>query len=194
MVAPRGITQLIVFSGIILSGCAPESDPPAAADQVLMNGYVYTVDAERSVAEAVAIHDGRIAFVGSNTDVATLIDEGTEVIDLNGQMLLPGFHDSHTHILIGDAAHEECNLLNIESVPEVEAKLRECTELPGVGEDKWIIGSGWAAWLYPKSEPDKAILDELFPDRPVVLGSSFGHTMWKLRSIIFDHHSTTTRK
>ena len=143
-----------------------------------MNGYVYTVDAERSVAEAVAIHDGRIAFVGSNTDVATLIDEGTEVIDLNGQMLLPGFHDSHTHILIGDAAHEECNLLNIESVPEVEAKLRECTELPGVGEDKWIIGSGWAAWLYPKSEPDKAILDELFPDRPVVLGSSFGHTMW----------------
>jgi predicted amidohydrolase YtcJ len=172
--------QLSVFIGIIVTGCEPDVDQPEhdAADRVLLNGFVYTVDSERSVAEAVALRDGHIVFVGSNEDVESLVGENTEVTDLSGQMLLPGFHDSHTHILIGDAADQECDLMNLESVNEVEAKLLECTKLPGLGDEKWIIGSGWAAWLWPKSEPDKAILDVLFPDRPVILGSSFGHTLW----------------
>jgi len=143
-----------------------------------MNGYVYTVDADRSVAEAVAIRDGLIEFVGSSADAKAFVGPETEVIDVQGQMLLPGFHDSHTHILIGDAADEECDLMNLETVAAVEAKLLECTQLAGIGAERWIIGSGWAAYLWPKSEPDKAILDALFPDRPVVLGSSFGHTLW----------------
>ena len=142
------------------------------------NGVVYTVDADRSFAEAVAIRDGLIIFVGSSEDAQDFVGNDTEVTDLDGEMLLPGFHDSHTHILIGDAADKECDLLNIESISEVEAELQSCTSLPGVGEERWIIGSGWAAWLWPKSEPDKNILDEIFPERPVFLMSSFGHTAW----------------
>ena len=68
--------------------------------------------------------------------------------------------------------------MDLETVAAIEAKLRDCTKLEGIGEERWIIGGGWAAHLWPKSEPDKAILDELFPDRPVILDSSFGHTAW----------------
>lgn len=172
--------QAIVFIAFIVSGCGRETGQPEreAADRVLMNGSVYTVDPQRSVAEAVAIRDGLIVYVGSDQDVQSFLGDNTEVIDLDGQMLLPGFHDSHTHVLVGDATDEECNLLRIESVEDVEAKLRQCTELAGFGEDRWIIGSGWSTWLWPNSEPDKAILDELFPDRPVYLDSSFSHTGW----------------
>lgn len=172
--------QVIVFIALIVAGCGPAEveKKRQQADRVLVNGFVYTVDAERSVAEAVALRDGHIVFIGSDADVESFVGENTEVINLGGQMLLPGFHDSHTHILVGDATDEECDLLRIESIPEVHAKLKECTELEGFGEERWIIGSGWSDWLWPKSEPDKAILDELFPHRPVYLMSSFGHTSW----------------
>jgi predicted amidohydrolase YtcJ len=172
--------QLIVFISVIVNACGSDTVEPEreAADRVLANGFVYTVDAERSVAEAVALRDGHIVFVGSNADAQSFVGEYTEIIDLGGQMLLPGFHDSHTHILIGDSTDEECDLLRLKSIPEVHAKLRECTQLEGFGEDHWIVGSGWSDWLWPKSEPDKAALDELFPDRPVYLESSFGHNGW----------------
>ena len=171
--------QAAILASTIFVACDRETQQEiAAADTVFTNGYVYTVDPGRSVAEAVAVRGGLIEFVGSNEDVQAYIAADTEVIDLEDQMLLPGFHDSHTHILIGDAADEECDLMNLETVAAVEAKLRECTSLAGIGEERWIIGSGWAAYLWPKSEPDKAILDKLFPERPVVLSSSFGHTLW----------------
>lgn len=175
----RARLQLTVFVVIFLVACDQETHRVvAAADTAFTNGYVYTVDPDRSIAAAVAVRGGLIEFVGSNEEAQAYITADTEVIDLDGQMLLPGFHDSHTHILIGDAADEECDLMNLESVAAVEARLRACTQLAGIGEESWIVGSGWAAYLWPKSEPDKAILDELFPDRPVVLSSSFGHTLW----------------
>jgi predicted amidohydrolase YtcJ len=174
------LVQTAFFISVIASGCERASAPVGQepADRVFTNAVVYTVDDERSLAEAIAIRDGLIVFVGSNSGARAFVGDDTELTDLDGQMLLPGFHDSHTHILIGDATEEECNLLRIETIPEVHAKLRECTELEGFGEERWIIGSGWNDWLWPNSEPDKAILDELFPDRPVYLGSSFGHTGW----------------
>ena len=165
----------ILLSALVVAGCEA---PTPTADSVFTNGAVYTVDADRSWAEAIAINDGHIVFVGSNDDAQAWIGDATEVTDLDGQMLLPGFHDSHTHILIGVTTDEECDLLRLESIEEIEATLQECTELEGFGDERWIYGGGWADWLWPKSEPDKAILDELFPDRPVYLGSSFGHNGW----------------
>ena len=93
------IYQLVVFVGIFLTACGPAPLTETPADRVLTKGYVYTVDAARSVAEAVALRDGRITFVGSAVDAEAYVGPETEVIDLQGQMLLPGFHDSHTHIL-----------------------------------------------------------------------------------------------
>jgi len=167
-----------VLSLFVVGACSQAPDAVNSAERVLLNGAVYTVDADRSWAEAVAVSDGHIVFVGSTADAQAWVGDETEVTDLAGQMLLPGFHDSHTHILIGVTTDEECDLLRINSITEVEAALRDCTSLQGFGEDNWIIGAGWSDWLWPKSEPDKALLDELFPDRPVYLESSFGHSAW----------------
>ncbi len=151
-------------------------EPPA--DRVFVNGAVYTVDSRRSRAEAVAVRDGRIVRVGSNDDVRSLVGSRTEVTELAGAMLLPGFHDSHIHILIGVATADDCDLLRLESQEAVQARLRECRSLPGYGPERWVLGGGWSEWLWPDANPGKKVLDALFPDRPVYLESSFGHAAW----------------
>lgn len=71
------------------------------AARVFTNGGVYTVDGSNGWYEAVAIDDGEILFVGSNEAIKSYIGERTEVVDLTGKMLMPGFHDAHAHILDG---------------------------------------------------------------------------------------------
>ncbi len=166
----------------LLGACGSESEQPTsdlpAADKVFVNAAVYTVDAERSWAEAVAINGGEIVFVGSSDDAEMLIGPDTDVVDLDGQMLLPGFHDSHIHILIGVMDEDECNVLRVETAAKVAEQLSECVALAGIGDERWVLGGGWGEWLWPEANPQKGILDILFPDRPVYLESSFGHAAW----------------
>ena len=173
--------------GALLAACALTAceSRPRDAERVFVNGAVYTVDASRSWAEAVAVNDGHIVFVGSNQDARVWIGEETEVSDLGGQMLLPGFHDSHAHVLMGVLTEQNCDLLRVATLEEIEAVLQECTRLDGFGEDGWIIGGGWGEWLFDLSSPDKALLDQLFPERPVYLESSFGHSAW-VNSVALD--------
>ena len=100
---------LFLSSLLLLSACSREPGVEPA-DIVLLNGGVYTVDAERDWAEAVAVRDGEIVSVGSNDSVATFIGESTEVIDLAGSMALPGLHDTHTHPLEGGYLMRQCDL------------------------------------------------------------------------------------
>ena len=173
------IVQCLCF--VLLAGCSvPSSEKSVAevADRVFLNGAIYTVDAERSWAEAVAIKDGRIIFVGENAGAAHHIGDETVVTELRLQMMLPGFHDSHMHIMIGKMADLECRLLRLESVAAVAAQLEQCTALAGIGEEGWILGGGWSEWLWADANPKKDLLDQLFPDQPVYLESSFGHAAW----------------
>jgi predicted amidohydrolase YtcJ len=166
---------LFLVPVFLVPACQPA---PPAADRVFIDGEVYTVDAERSWAEAVAITDGHVVFVGSSAEAAHWIGENTEVTDLDGQMMLPGFHDSHAHVLIGVYTGENCDLLRVPTIEQVESVLRQCTELDGFGDERWILGGGWGEWLFDDAAPSKKLLDELFPDRPVYLESSFGHSAW----------------
>lgn len=173
--------ELLAFLPLLLAaGCtkAVEKIPQAAADRVYLNGAIYTVDQNRSWASAIAIKNGLIAYVGNDDGAARWIGPATEVADLDGQMMLPGFHDSHIHIMIGIAAGQECDLLRIPTAQAVAEKLKTCTELRGLGDDDWIIGAGWAEWLWAEANPHKGLLDVLFPNRPVYLESSFGHAAW----------------
>lgn len=174
------IISLAVALLLILSGCGPNSEEidAAVADTVFLNGAVYTVDAGRRWAQAVAVKDGIIVYVGDNEGAARRIGQRTEIVDLVGQMMLPGFHDSHIHIMIGTMAGEECSLLRVPTEQDVAVRLKECTALAGIGEDGWIMGGGWGEWLWPDANPQKGLLDLLFPDRPVYLESSFGHAAW----------------
>ncbi|MGI9233597.1 MAG: amidohydrolase [Woeseiaceae bacterium] len=177
---PKSRYYLIAIAALILAGCSPSSGPAdgAAADRVFLNGAVYTADEERSWAEAVAVTDGRIVYVGDNESAASYIASDTEIVDLVGQMMLPGFHDSHIHIMIGTMAGEECSLLRLQTPEDVAARLKECTSLPGIGTDGWILGGGWGEWLWPEANPQKGLLDLMFPDQPVYLESSYGHAAW----------------
>lgn len=175
---PARVYLMILFA--FLAACDQPSVEAArdAADRVFLNGAIYTVDTDRSWAEAVAVKDGRIVYVGDDEGAARYIGAETEVIDLAGQMLLPGFHDAHIHILTEVLSDEECNLLRIETLEEVAARLKDCTALLGHGGERWVTGGGWGEWLWPEANPKKGLLDLLFPDRPVYLPSSFGHAAW----------------
>jgi predicted amidohydrolase YtcJ len=126
------------FFTSFLIGCG--SHVTNTADRVFINGAVYTVEMDYGWAEAVAVKDGIITYVGDSKGVEQFIGDNTKVTDLKGQMLLPGFHDSHTHVLIGILTKEKCNLMRIDSVEAVYEKLKTCQALEGFGDDKWIIG------------------------------------------------------
>ncbi|MDA0796102.1 MAG: amidohydrolase [Proteobacteria bacterium] len=166
----------LAFFTSFLIGCG--SHVTNTADRVFINGAVYTVEMDYGWAEAVAVKDGIITYVGDSKGVEQFIGDNTKVTNLKGQMLLPGFHDSHTHVLIGILTKEKCNLMRIDSVEAVYEKLKTCQALEGFGDDKWIIGGGFEDYLWPNAEPHKEELDAFFPDRPVYIESSFGHSAW----------------
>ena len=142
----------------------------------LVNGAVYTVDARRPRAQALAVADGKIAAVGTDDEVRELITNGTEVVDLNGRMVIPGFQDAHVHPPSGGLEMLRCNLSGAFSIPEYERIIATyAAEHPRV---EWVLGGGWSMDVFPRGNPPKGVLDRLVPDRPVMLPSRDGHSVW----------------
>ena len=146
------------------------------AELVLRNGAVYTVNADQPWAQAVAVSDGRIVEVGSNDDVGRWTGAETRVVDLEGNMLLSGFGDSHVHPVDGGIRLGECNLNGLYSQEEVLEEIGNCAARGG--PDDWIIGRGWFLWLFPDGNPHKSLLDEIAPGRPMYLTPNWGHNAW----------------
>jgi hypothetical protein len=142
---------------------------------VLRNGGVHTMDAKRSLAEAVAVRRGEIVAVGSNAAVEGLIGERTRVVDLRGRLLLPGFHDSHVHPLSAGHSMLGCPLQAASSVEALLARVRECAER---SPSEWVIGDDFDLALFPDGNPQRALLDAILPDRPALLRSSDGHNVF----------------
>lgn len=153
------------------------TEPAVVADLVFRNGRLYTLDPERSWAEAVAIGDGRILQVGSAADVDAFIGADTEVVDLEGRMMLPGLQDSHIHPISSGIDALVCDLSDLNGLADYRAAiLAYATANPDV---PWILGGGWAMSVFgPGAMPSRLILDELVPNRPVYLTSQDGHTGW----------------
>ncbi|MEZ0095673.1 amidohydrolase [Streptacidiphilus sp. EB129] len=146
------------------------------ADLVLTGGPVYTVDPARSWATAVAVRDGRIVVVGHEHDVAHLIGADTEVVDLAGKLLLPGFQDAHVHAVLGGATMRSCDLHQLETAPDyVEAVAAYAAAHP---DRPWITGGGWSMEAFPGGTPHRELLDAVVPDRPVALPNRDGHGVW----------------
>jgi predicted amidohydrolase YtcJ len=156
---------------------ASPASPESAADIVFRGGTVYAMDEARSVAEAAAVKAGHIVAIGSAQEIGALIGSQTEVVELAGGMLLPGFHDSHVHPV--SAGIDELGCLITEDMNTVNAvldKVRSCAS--GSGTD-WIVGSGWNLSLFPPDgNPRKALLDAIAPNRPVFLTGVDGHSAW----------------
>ena len=172
------------FSFFVVLGLlsCSESDQPVSisttqdAELLMLNGKVYTVNHEQSWAEAIAITDGRIIWVGNSEDANQWQGEGTRTIDLGGKMVLPGFQDIHIHPVHSGVSYQQCALFDAEGVELLQQRIKQCVESePG----EWIRGGGWLVTNFaPSGLPDKKLLDEIVPDRPVALKSSDGHSMW----------------
>ncbi len=166
-----GVKQLVALLAL---GCTKERSHPA--DLVFRHTLVYTVDSANPRAQAIAITDGRIAFVGSDDSVRAFIGRRTEVLDLAGRMVLPGFHDTHVHPVTGGMELGECDLNPAQSLDDVRRIVRECNTR-GAASD-WVRGGGFQLPIFPAGNPTRQMLDSLVPDRPAYLSSADGHSAW----------------
>jgi predicted amidohydrolase YtcJ len=150
----------------------------APADYIFLNASVYTVDEKQPVAQAVAVRDNRILYVGDNGGAIHHHAPQTQVINCGGRTLMPGFIDSHFHLLYGSLQIDLLDLDPAETIPEIlEAIQAYATANP---DREWIEGVQlrYAALAYQDQTLDRNLLDTVVPDRPLVLLAFDGHTMW----------------
>jgi len=145
------------------------------ADLVLQHGVVLTVDAKDSVAQAVAIRDGRILAVGSDTDVSKLVGPGTKVIDLAGRAVTPGLIDTHIHLLEGvTGSMYKVDLTRSASVAEILDSIKARADKTPAGD--WVEGFGWNEGVIAEHRaPTLAELDAISAGRPVFLENVTHH-------------------
>lgn len=169
----------LFLSGLVLAGlCSCKSEPPpVAADLLLTNARVYTVDAARPWAQSVALRDGRIVAVGDAAQTARWKGAGTRVVDLGGRLLMPAFGDSHVHPVFGGMSYSRCSLHAGNSVEDYLKIIAGCVAAtPGTGT---IYGVGWRDGLFPPSGiPHKELLDAISRERPLIFVNAGGHGMW----------------
>lgn len=172
-------TLLLAFVfHLALSACQNETGAPleipgstAPADSVYYGGNIYTLDDERSWAEAVAVKDGRFLAVGNSADMLALAGVDTEKYDLNGAMALPGLHDAHFHFLSVTKA------LDCTPGPFKPEQLKETLEYCKTRRAEgypWVLINGMEMWGDTPLSND--LLNEVFPDTPVLIRDISMHT------------------
>lgn len=160
----------------ISASCASRTKGDHPAELILRNGAVYTVDAARTWASAIAVTGGRIIYVGSDTGARQLAGPSTRTVDLRGRMVLPAFQDAHVHLLTGGIVTDLCKLYELKTREEVLTVIR--TYAGNHPDRSWVRGAGWELPVFPDSNPSKQQLDEVVPDRPAYLLSADGHSGW----------------
>lgn len=167
------IVGITVIAGLIVGAQRDDAGP---VDLIVVNGRVYTADGQATMAEAVAVQGNKILQVGTNREVQRLRRPQTVVLDARGGAVLPGFNDSHTHLLSGGLSMNQINLLDARTLPAIESAVRDWAAAHP--DEPWIVGRGWLYEPFPGGLPTRQILDELIPDRPAYLTSYDGHTGW----------------
>jgi predicted amidohydrolase YtcJ len=163
---------------VVLNGVTPvgvgANEP--AADLLLTGGRVWTGDASAPWAEAVAVRGERIAAVGTTAAVAALRGAATRVVELGGRLVVPGFNDSHIHLLSGALSLERVDLIEDETLEGVQARIRDfAAEHP---ERAWVLGRGWLYGAFAGGAPTRAQLDAVVSDRPAYMECYDGHSGW----------------
>src|SRR5271155_1115463 len=164
----------IVICGCLLATALAQSESKPAADLIIENAKVWTVDRSLPTAQAVAVLGERIVAVGSNTDADAWRGPKTKVIDAGGKLLLPGFNDAHVHFVNGGTQLDAIQLTDATSVEEFSRRIAERAKVTPKGE--WILGGDWDETKWSPAElPTKEIIDRVAPDTPVFLGRYDGH-------------------
>ncbi|HEY6112210.1 MAG TPA: amidohydrolase [Chthoniobacterales bacterium] len=158
----------------LLFGANANANAVEAADLILLNGNIYTVNERQPQAEAVAVAKDHIIFVGGNDDAKKLATPQTRIVDLAGKTVVPGLTDSHCHIFgIGEREMH----LNLEGTNTRDDFLRKVKERVAQTEPgKWVVGRGWIETFWkPPRFPTRRELDKIAPRNPVYLSRADGH-------------------
>ncbi len=172
-----GLLATIALSST-LSACRPE--PEVAADLVLRNGKVVTVDDNVPDGEAIAVKGDTILAVGSNREISEFVGRDTEVIDLDGQLAIPGFIESHAHFMGIGSAKMQLDLMNVANWDEIVSMVQAAAgDAP---TDRLISGRGWHQEKWDREPPGNVeglpthhTLSAVSPNNPVVLRHASGH-------------------
>jgi predicted amidohydrolase YtcJ len=150
-------------------------NPNGTADYALINGRVYTMNEKQPWADAVAVEGNKIIYVGDAAGLRDVIGFGTEVIDLDGKMVMPGFLDGHFHPLSG-ALFARGAQLQTDDMDDMVNRIRTYAE---ENPDADVItGFGWRTGMYPDGFLTKETLDAIESERPIYLWAIDGHGAW----------------
>jgi predicted amidohydrolase YtcJ len=168
------LSRAIAWLGLLLSPIAVWAQAKPAADLIVTNANVWTVDSKLPKAQAVAIIGDRIVAVGSQADVQGWRGASTRVIDAAGKLVLPGFNDAHVHFVSGGQQLDAVDLNDSTSAEEfVKRVAQQASKTPN---KQWITGGDWdeTKWS-PAQLPTKEMIDAVTPDNPVFLNRYDGH-------------------
>lgn len=179
----------LYFLAVLTLLFACKKGPENPADQVFLNGIVYTVDEANPKAEAVAVKDGMILAVGTSAEIQAFVGDATEVVDLQGKTLTPGLIESHAHLMGIGYNKLELDLMYVKTYDELVEKVAEAVAKAKPGD--WITGRGWHQdkWI---EKPEKLVkgfqtndlLNEVSPDNPVYLAHASGHASFVNRKAL----------
>lgn len=168
------LARLLPVAVISLAACGGGGESAGSIDLVLRHGTIYTADDAQPVAQAVAVQDGKIVYVGDDAGVEALIGAETQVIDLKGGVVFPGFVDAHAHFTGIGQREQTLSLQGINSKGEFLDKVEAAARNAKPGE--WVIGRGWIETFWdPPVFPTRFDLDRVAPNNPVVLTRADGH-------------------
>jgi predicted amidohydrolase YtcJ len=176
---------LVVFLATAMTAAQAQSSAAqsSAPDAIYIHGNIYTgavqtftppyVEVKPRV-QAMAVRDGRVVAVGSDSEVSKLKGKRTQVVDLRGQFVMPGFNDAHTHLASAGFGKMNVDLTGTRSLQEMQARIAERVKSAHPGE--WILGRGWDHTAWPGQKlPTRQDLDAVTGDHPAFFERVDGH-------------------
>jgi predicted amidohydrolase YtcJ len=155
----------------------PAADASSPAETIVTNARVYTMNPQQKWAEAIAIRGEQIVAVGDRKTVDAFRGPSTKLIDAGQRLVLPGFTDCHIHFMDGSLGLTQVDLNDSKTIAEIQKRVKAYAEAHP--NEPWIQGMGWTYPTFgPSALPNKKILDEVVPDRPVYLVAFDGHSSW----------------
>ena len=167
--------RLLILVTAFLVASGHPSASLASADRIFINGYIYTMDKQRPQAEAIATSKNLIIDVGGAKDILSHKGPDTEVIDLKGQTMLPGFHDLHVHPLFAGSGAISCVIPEGQDLAKTLQIIKSCAAKTPEGQ--WVSGRQWDVNALG-TVPHKSMIDKIVEDTPVFLQDTSGHSAW----------------
>lgn len=164
-------------AGILLSSATLAALPAMAEPMVLVNAKVHTVNPSQPTAQAVAIDDkGVIVAVGTEAEAKAAAGADAKIVDLGGRLVLPGFQDTHMHLIEAGVNQVLCEFEPFDDLDDTLATVEDCMD---ESKGEWVLGSGVSMTnLLDQDDNPIALLDEISPDRPVLILDDIGHGAW----------------